>query len=189
MPDIDVDFCINGRDRVSNTWWTNTAAGITWPRSSPSGKLKTRAVIRDVGRALDIPLREVDAIAKMVPDVLNISLERPWSRNPSLGNGRLPARIAELIKICRVLEGLPRHASTHAAGVVIGDKPLVEYLPLYKGKKGEVVTQFDMKHASKDRSGQIRFSGAAQPDRHRKHPRSSPPRATGPPDSGQSGFG
>jgi DNA polymerase-3 subunit alpha len=63
--------------------------------------------------------------------------------------------IADLLQICSVLEGLPRHASTHAAGVVIGDKPLVEYLPLYRGKKGEVVTQFDMKHVEK--AGLVKF--------------------------------
>ncbi|MCP4629314.1 MAG: DNA polymerase III subunit alpha, partial [bacterium] len=109
------------------------------------GKLKTRAVIRDVGRALDIPLFEVDAIAKMIPDVLNISLDEALLQEPRLKDlVREKPEIADLISICRVLEGLPRHASTHAAGVVIADRSLVEYLPLYKGKKGEVVTQFDM---------------------------------------------
>jgi DNA polymerase-3 subunit alpha len=114
------------------------------------GKLKTRAVIRDVGRALDIPLREVDAIAKMVPDVLNISLDGALKQEPRLTElVEKDPNVAELIRICRVLEGLPRHASTHAAGVVIADRPLIEYLPLYKGKKGEVVTQFDMKIVEK----------------------------------------
>jgi len=114
------------------------------------GKLKTRAVIRDVGRALDIPLPEVDAIAKLVPDVLNISLDDALDREPRLRElvDRKP-EYGDLIRICRVLEGLPRHASTHAAGVVIADRPLVEYLPLFRGKKGEVVTQFDMKIVEK----------------------------------------
>jgi len=146
MPDIDVDFCINGRETVFKYvverygGWDYVAQIITF------GKLKTRAVIRDVGRALGIPLNEVDAIAKLVPDVLNISLDQALEQEPQLRElqaGR--SEVAELIDICRTLEGLPRHASTHAAGVVIGDKPLVNYLPLYKGKKGEVVTQFDMK--------------------------------------------
>jgi DNA polymerase-3 subunit alpha len=107
-------------------------------------------VIRDVGRALDIPLREVDAIAKMVPDVLNISLDGALKQEPRLAElAENDPNVADLIRICRVLEGLPRHASTHAAGVVIADKPLVDYLPLYKGKKGEVVTQFDMKIVEK----------------------------------------
>ncbi len=146
MPDIDVDFCINGRDRVFKYvverygGWDYVAQIITF------GKLKTRAVIRDVGRALDIPLPEVDAIAKLVPDVLNISLDKALEQEPKLRELQADRPdIADLINICRTLEGLPRHASTHAAGVVIGDKPLVNYLPLYKGKKGEVVTQFDMK--------------------------------------------
>ncbi|MCJ8500798.1 DNA polymerase III subunit alpha [Desulfatitalea alkaliphila] len=146
MPDIDVDFCINGRDTVFKYvverygGWDYVAQIITF------GKLKTRAVIRDVGRALAIPLSEVDAIAKLVPDVLNISLDDALKQEPQLRELQSTRpEVAELIDICRVLEGLPRHASTHAAGVVIGDKPLVHYLPLYKGKKGEVVTQFDMK--------------------------------------------
>ena len=150
MPDIDVDFCINGREKVFKYvverygGWDYVAQIITF------GKLKTRAVIRDVGRALDIPLGEVDAIAKLVPDVLNISLSQALKQEPKLRElESTRPDIAELFTICRTLEGLPRHASTHAAGVVIGDKPLVDYLPLYKGKKGEVVTQFDMKHVEK----------------------------------------
>jgi len=87
------------------------------------GKLKTRAVIRDVGRALDIPLREVDTIAKMVPDVLNISLDDALKLEPRLAElADQKTEVADLINICRVLEGLPRHASIHAAGVVIADK-------------------------------------------------------------------
>ncbi len=150
MPDIDVDFCINGRDDVFKYvvqkygGWDYVAQIITF------GKLKTRAVIRDVGRALDIPLKEVDAIAKMVPDKLGIKLKDALKEEPRLKalTDEKP-EVAELVQICKVLEGLPRHASTHAAGVVIGDKPLVQYLPLYKGKKGEVVTQYDMKIVEK----------------------------------------
>jgi len=146
MPDIDVDFCINGREDVFKYVVERYGGGDYVAQIITFGKLKTRAVIRDVGRALDIPLSEVDAIAKMVPDVLNISLADALDQEPKIGElAKTKPEIADLIKICRVLEGLPRHASTHAAGVVIGDKALVEYLPLYKGKKGEVVTQFDMK--------------------------------------------
>ncbi len=146
MPDIDVDFCINGREKVFKYVVDRYGGGDYVAQIITFGKLKTRAVIRDVGRALDIPLREVDAIAKMVPDVLNISLNDALKQEPRLSAlAKEKPDVADLINICRVLEGLPRHASTHAAGVVIGDKPLVEYLPLYKGKKGEVVTQFDMK--------------------------------------------
>ena len=146
MPDIDVDFCINGRDKVLEYVSQRYGGGDYVAQIITFGKLKTRAVIRDVGRALDIPLAEVDSIAKLVPDVLNIKLDQALEQEPKLRElEQSRSDIADLIAICRVLEGLPRHASTHAAGVVIGDKPLVEYLPLYKGKKGEIVTQLDMK--------------------------------------------
>jgi len=149
MPDIDVDFCINGRDRVLkyvvDKYGQDRVSQIT-----TFGSMKTRAVIRDVGRALDIPLREVDEIAKMIPDVLKISLDEALKQEPRLNElaGQKP-EIEELIGICRTLEGLPRHSSTHAAGVVIADKPLDEYLPLYRGKNGELVTQYDMKRVEK----------------------------------------
>jgi DNA polymerase III subunit alpha len=156
MPDIDVDFCINGREKVFKYVVDRYGGGDYVAQIITYGTLKTRAVIRDVGRALDVPLAEVDAIAKMVPDVLNISLADALDQEPKLA--RLveeSATVAELIRICRTLEGLPRHASTHAAGVVIGDKPLVKYLPLFKGKKGEVVTQFDMKRV--EQIGLVKF--------------------------------
>jgi DNA polymerase-3 subunit alpha len=147
MPDIDVDFCINGRENVFKYVVERYGGGEYVAQIITYGKLKTRAVIRDVGRALGIPLNEVDAIAKLVPDELNISLDKALEKEPQLREmEETRPEVAELINICRTLEGLPRHASTHAAGVVIGDKPLVDYLPLYRGKKGEVVTQFDMKH-------------------------------------------
>ena len=156
MPDIDVDFCINGREKVFKYVVDRYGGGDYVAQIITFGKLKTRAVIRDVGRALDIPLHEVDAIAKMVPDVLNITLDEALKMEPKFGAlMKEKSEIANLIQICRVLEGLPRHASTHAAGVVIGDKPLVEYLPLYKGKKGEVVTQFDMTYV--EQIGLVKF--------------------------------
>ncbi len=156
MPDIDVDFCINGREKVFKYVVDRYGGGDYVAQIITFGKLKTRAVIRDVGRALDIPLAEVDIIAKLVPDVLNISLDAALKQEPKLA--RMAAEkpmVGELIKICRTLEGLPRHASTHAAGVVIGDRPLVEYLPLYRGKKGEVVTQLDMKRV--EQIGLVKF--------------------------------
>ena len=150
MPDIDVDFCINGREQVFKYVVDKYGGGEKVAQIITFGKLKTRAVIRDVGRALDIPLGEVDAIAKMVPDVLNIGLDEALQQEPRLqALADQNPEVGELIQISRVLEGLPRHASTHAAGVVISDKPLVEYLPLFTGKKEEVVTQFDMKVVEK----------------------------------------
>ncbi len=150
MPDIDVDFCIDGREEVYKYVVDRYGGGDYVAQIITFGKLKTRAVIRDVGRALNIPLAEVDAVAKMVPDVLNITLDEALEQEPRLRElvAQKP-EMADLVQICRVLEGLPRHASTHAAGVVISDRPLIEYLPLFRGKKGEVITQFDMKIVEK----------------------------------------
>jgi len=145
MPDIDVDFCINGRESVFKYVVDQYGGGDRVAQIITFGKLKPRAVIRDVGRALDIPLKQVDTIAKLVPDVLNITLDEALKQESRLTEmSEKQPEVADLINISRVLEGLPRHASTHAAGVVISDRPLVDYLPLYRGKKGEVVTQFDM---------------------------------------------
>ncbi|MEA1899521.1 MAG: DNA polymerase III subunit alpha [Thermodesulfobacteriota bacterium] len=156
MPDIDVDFCINGREEIFRYVVKKYGGADYVAQIITFGKLKTRAVIRDVGRALNIPLNEVDAIAKMVPDVLNISLDNALKQEPRLRSiAEEKPEVNDLLKVCRVLEGLPRHASTHAAGVVVSDKPLVEYLPLYKGKKGEVLTQFDMKCV--ERIGLVKF--------------------------------
>jgi DNA polymerase-3 subunit alpha len=148
-PDIDVDFCYERRgeiiEYVSQTYgWQNVAHITTF------GSMKTRQVIRDVGRALEVPYPEVDKIAKLVPERLNITLKESLQMEPRLRELRdtNPA-VAEILEIAAVLEGLPRHASTHASAVVIADHPLVEYLPLYKGNKGELVTQFDMKGVEK----------------------------------------
>ncbi len=146
MPDIDVDFCIHGRERVYNYVVERYGGGDYVAQIITFGKMKAKLVIRDVGRALALPLAEVDVIAKLIPDSLKMTIDKALKEVPKLAEMvKSDPRIAELIDISRALEGLSRHASTHAAGVVIGDKPLVEYLPLYKGKKGEVVTQFDMK--------------------------------------------
>lgn len=156
MPDIDIDFCIEGRDAVFKYVVEKYGGPDYVAQIITFGKMQARAVIRDVGRALDIPLREVDSIAKMIPEVLNISLAKALSQEPRLKTAaEKDPRIKELLTVAQALEGLPRHASTHAAGVVISDRPLVEYLPLARGKKGEVVTQYDMKAA--ERIGLIKF--------------------------------
>jgi DNA polymerase-3 subunit alpha len=150
MPDIDVDFCVNGREDVYHYVVKRYGGSEYVSQIVTFGKMKARLVIRDVGRALDMPLNEVDAIAKLVPDDLNITLEDAIQKEPRLREKLEESKsVADLIDISKTLEGLSRHASTHAAGVVIGDKPLVEYLPLYKGKKGEVLTQADMKVVEK----------------------------------------
>lgn len=156
MPDIDVDFCINGREKVYEYVVKRYGGGDYVSQIITYGTLKTKGVIRDVGRALDIPLREVDELAKLVPDRINISLKEALEEAPEiLARASDRSDIQELIEISKILEGLPRHASVHAAGVVIGDKPLYEYLPLFKGKNGEVVTQFDMKRV--EQIGLVKF--------------------------------
>ncbi len=148
-PDIDVDFCYERRgeiiDYVAKTYdWENVAHITTF------GSMKTRQVIRDVGRALEVPYAEVDKIAKLVPERLNITLEQSLQMEPRLRELRdTNPTVKDILTIAASLEGLPRHASTHASAVVIADRPLVEYLPLYKGSKGEQVTMFDMKGVEK----------------------------------------
>ncbi|MFP4474025.1 MAG: DNA polymerase III subunit alpha [Desulfatibacillaceae bacterium] len=150
MPDIDVDFCINGRERVFEYVSKKYGGPERVCQIITYGSMKTRAVLRDVGRALGMPFDEVDQIAKMVPDVLGISLAEAREQEPRINEeaGRNP-NVAQMLEVGGVLEGLPRHASVHAAGVVIGDKPLVEYLPLFKGRNDEAVTQYDMKCVEK----------------------------------------
>jgi DNA polymerase-3 subunit alpha len=150
MPDIDVDFCIYGREEVFHYVVDRYGGPEYVAQIITYGKMKARAVIRDVGRALNIALSEVDEIAKLVPETPGMTLEKAMELEPKLAErAQSNPVIGELIEISRSLEGLNRHASTHAAGVVIGDKPLVEYLPLYKGKRGEVLTQYDMKMVEK----------------------------------------
>ncbi|MBF0304007.1 MAG: DNA polymerase III subunit alpha, partial [Desulfamplus sp.] len=150
MPDIDVDFCIEGREQVYQYVIQRYGGGDYVSQIITFGKLKAKAVIRDVGRALGVPLSEVDEIAKMVPEGPKVTLKQALEDVPAILEkaGENPVK-QEMIDISLLLEGLPRHASTHAAGVVISDKPLVEYLPLYRGKEGEVVTQFDMNYVEK----------------------------------------
>ncbi|MFO7885125.1 MAG: DNA polymerase III subunit alpha, partial [Desulfobacteraceae bacterium] len=149
MPDIDVDFCIEGREKVYKYVIDRYGGGDYVCQIITFGKLKSRAVIRDVGRALSIPLAEVDEIAKMIPDGVK-NLTEAIKEVPAIQEKADSDPVKqEMLKIALVLEGLPRHASTHAAGVVISDKPLVDYLPLYKGKEGETLTQFDMNYVEK----------------------------------------
>jgi len=145
MPDIDVDFCINGRDEaikyVSEKYGSeNVAQIITF------GTMQAKAVIRDVGRAMAVPYGEVDKLAKLVPNALNIKLHEAIKQEPKLQEAMDGSAVyRELMETAKVLEGLTRHASTHAAGVVVSNKPLVEYLPLYKDQKsGNITTQFVM---------------------------------------------
>jgi len=144
-PDIDVDFCMERRDEViryvRNKYGENNVAQII-----TFGKMQAKAVIRDVGRVLNMPYKDVDKIAKLVPNTLNITLTAALDQEPALKKLREEdSQVDQLISFSLVLEGLPRHASTHAAGVVIADRPLDEYLPLYQDpKNGTLATQFSM---------------------------------------------
>ncbi len=155
MPDIDVDFCIHGREEVlryvsERYGKENVAQIITF------GTMQPKAVVRDVGRALAMPYNEVDRIAKLIPATLGMTLTKAFEQEPRLSElQRDNPQIQELFEIARVLEGLTRHASTHAAGVVLADKPIVEYMPLYRGQDNEVVTQYSMKFVEK--AGLIKF--------------------------------
>ncbi len=167
MPDIDVDFCERRRLEVvrytAQKYGEDHVAQIT-----THGTMKAKAAIKDVGRALGMTFGETDRIAKLIPDdpgvmakLLGVEKAKITVANAAKGVVELrdmirqDPTVAKLIDISTRLEGLARHASTHAAGVVISEKPMTEYLPLYKGKKGEIVTQYDMKKVEK--VGLIKF--------------------------------
>jgi DNA polymerase-3 subunit alpha len=146
MPDIDIDFCPEGREEiiryVKDRYGADKVAQII-----TFGKMQARAVIRDVGRVIGMAYGEVDRIAKLVPEGVNVTLEGALEAEPRLKEEMSKSpEIGHLIKLARCLEGLNRHASTHAAGVVVSDVPLVERVPLYKNPKDEndIVTQFSM---------------------------------------------
>lgn len=144
MPDIDIDFCYERRqeviDYVTKKYGSDRVAQII-----TFGTMAARAAIRDVGRALNFPYAEVDYIAKQVPFELGMTIEKALQANPELKKiYDENQRVKYLIDTSRAVEGLPRHASTHAAGVVISKLPLTEYVPLQKISDGNVTTQFSM---------------------------------------------
>ncbi|PYT07460.1 MAG: hypothetical protein DMF49_08075 [Acidobacteria bacterium] len=144
MPDIDIDFCFRRRDEVigyvtEKYGRANVAQIITF------GTMAARAVIRDVGRALGLPYPDVDRIAKMIPAALDATIDKALAEVPALREmAEKDAPVGELIELSRKLEGLTRHASTHAAGVVISPRPIVEYAPLYQAGPGasEITTGY-----------------------------------------------
>jgi DNA polymerase-3 subunit alpha len=144
-PDIDIDFCEARRGEVieyvtRKYGRENVAQIITF------GTMKAKAVVRDVGRVLDMSYADVDKIAKMIPFDLKMTLDKALAESPPLQDAyQKDPKVKELIDISRRLEGTTRHASTHAAGVVIAPRPLTELVPLFKGNTADVTTQFDMK--------------------------------------------
>lgn len=149
MPDIDVDFCMDGRDKVIR-YVTDKYGSDHVAQIITFGTMAARAAIRDVGRSLDIPYADVDKVAKLVPEGPNVTLEDALKSEPKLKElSTADMRMKELIEYATALEGLTRHASTHAAGIVISKEPLTEYVPLARGTNGEVVTQFSMEDIEK----------------------------------------
>ena len=150
MPDIDIDFCIEGREKVINYVTEKYGGEQNVSQIITFGSMNAKGVLRDVGRVLDLTYGEVDKLAKLVPNRLNITLEEAFKEESKFGELKKEnEKVAELLEIALSLEGLPRHCSTHAAGVVISSKPLTQFLPLYKGGNDEVVTQFSMTNVEK----------------------------------------
>lgn len=158
MPDIDVDFCVRGRSDVINYvsdlyGRQNVAQIITF------GTMASKAVIKDVGRALEMPYSEVEKVAKMIPPPVrgrNVSIDDAIKQNPDLSSLiDSNEQVAELIEIGRKLEGCARHTSVHAAGVVISPKPIYELVPVCKSQNDELTTQFVM--ADLEKTGMLKM--------------------------------
>ena len=144
MPDIDIDFCFERRqeviDYVSRKYGSEKVVQIV-----TFGTLAAKGVIRDVGRVMDLPYAYVDSLAKMIPNELNITIDRALQINPELRKlYETDEQVKNLIDMSRRLEGLPRHTSMHAAGVVICSRPAEELVPLSRGADGSITTQFTM---------------------------------------------
>ena len=154
MPDIDVDICKERRDNIieymRNKYGTDRVAHI-----AVFNTLKARAAVRDVGRVLGMPYKDVDRIAKFIPDNAE-NIKDALEHEPTLRELiKSDSKIKNLLEIARAVEGIPRHASMHAGGVVISNEPLTDALPLFKGKESEVITQFSMKDLEK--AGFVKF--------------------------------
>jgi DNA polymerase-3 subunit alpha len=145
LPDIDIDFCERRRGEVieyvtEKYGRANVAQIITF------GTMKAKAVVRDVGRVLEMPYADVDKVAKLIPPALDMTLDRALEESDALKQmEQHDPKVKELLSVARRLEGMTRHASVHAAGVVIAPKAITEYAPLYKGAHDEIVTQWSMK--------------------------------------------
>ena len=143
MPDIDIDFCIERRGEVINyikdQYGENSVTQII-----TFGKMKAKQVVRDVGRVMGYSFSDVDKIAKSIPNELNITLDKALEKSPELQK-MAEGNYKELMDHSKVLEGMNRHASIHAAGVVIAPGELTDYVPLYKSSTDDITSQYDMK--------------------------------------------
>lgn len=149
MPDFDIDFCPESRNRViqhvTDTYGEDYVAQVI-----TFGRLQAKAAIRDVGRVLSISYSEVDALAKLIPDKIGVTIGEAIEMNPTLKEFKeTDSQISILLDLAQRIEGLVRHVSIHAAGVIIADRPIVQYAPLYRSAENENVIQFDLKYAKK----------------------------------------
>ena len=149
LPDIDIDFCMNRRSRVIE-YVTQKYGRDNVSQIITFGTMLARGVLRDTGRGMEMTYAEVDKIAKMVPAELHMTLDKALDQNPDLKTlAASDPRVRELIDVAKRLEGLARHASTHAAGVVISPQPITEFVPLYKSNKDEITTMYPMTDVEK----------------------------------------
>lgn len=143
MPDIDIDFCIERRgeviDYIKHQYGENSVTQII-----TFGKMKAKQVVRDVGRVMGYSFGEIDRLAKLIPNTLNIALKDAIEQIPGLKEAA-DGHYKEVMDFSLVLEGMNRHASTHAAGVVIAPGDLTDYVPLYRSSQGDITSQYDMK--------------------------------------------
>ena len=158
MPDFDIDFCQEGRDRVID-YVRGEYGGDRVAQIITFGKLQARAAVRDVGRVLGLPFGQVNKVAELIPNnpAKPVTLQQAVDGEPRLQQMRADDEgIARLLEIALQIEGLYRHASTPAAGVVIGDRPLIELVPLYRDPRSEfLVTQYSMKYV--EQAGLVKF--------------------------------
>ena len=145
LPDIDIDFCERRRGEVIE-YVTQKYGREKVAQIITFGTMKAKAVVRDVGRVLEMPFADVDKVAKQIPPALDMTLDKALEESPTLRDmEKNDPKVKELLAVARRLEGMTRHASVHAAGVVIAPKAITEYAPLYKGARDEIVTQWSMK--------------------------------------------
>src|SRR3954469_15799250 len=145
LPDIDIDFCERRRGEVIE-YVTQKYGREKVAQIITFGTMKAKAVIKDVGRVLEMPFGDVDKVAKQIPPALDMTLDKALEESETLRDmEKNDPKVKELLSVARRLEGMTRHASVHAAGVVIAPKAITEYAPLYKGARDEIVTQWSMK--------------------------------------------
>ncbi|MDR1608422.1 MAG: DNA polymerase III subunit alpha [Deltaproteobacteria bacterium] len=164
MPDVDVDFCADGRAEVIRHVSETYGGSDCVAQIMAIGQLKAKAVIRDVGRVLGMGYQEVDTIAKLIPNTLGVTIDQAIAEEPRLAKmAETDPAVKSLLSYARLLENLPRHSSVHASGVVFADKPLMEYLPLSRdakspevdGRRASAVTQYELNGVEKN--GLIKF--------------------------------